>query len=60
MVYIIVFIIIALTLLGYFVLLPALSKFKKCDKCEGQGFWIGTRGDRQNCNICKGSGKVSK
>jgi DnaJ-class molecular chaperone len=36
------------------------SKFTKCNKCEGLGYWVGTRGDKQNCDICRGSGKVPK
>jgi len=36
------------------------SKFKKCNKCEGLGYWVGTRGDKQNCDVCRGSGKVLK
>jgi len=30
-----------------------------CPKCEGKGYWIGTRG-REWCDWCKGSGKLTQ
>jgi DnaJ-class molecular chaperone len=59
MIYLILFFIIA-ALAFLFYGSPMLSSSQKCQKCEGQGYWIGTRGDRQNCDVCKGTGKVPK
>jgi DnaJ-class molecular chaperone len=30
---------------------------KKCQNCKGEGYWIGTRGDRNNCKVCGGTGQ---
>ena len=35
------------------------SEFIRCHRCEGKGFWYGTRG-REDCNLCKGSGKLHR
>jgi len=29
-----------------------------CRKCNGQGYWIATRGEKEKCNLCWGSGKM--
>ncbi len=31
--------------------------FKKCDYCDGKGFWRGTRGEKNHCKQCMGTGK---
>ncbi|SER01791.1 hypothetical protein SAMN05444359_12187 [Neolewinella agarilytica] len=31
---------------------------KKCNNCKGKGYWIGTRGDRNNCKVCDGTGQL--
>lgn len=36
------------------------SPFEKCRKCDGMGYWIATRGEKEKCNLCKGSGQVYK
>jgi len=54
-----VFIVIAL----YYVVqvirgfLPASKPANACPRCDGQGYWLGTR-DRERCNWCKGTGKL--
>ncbi len=30
----------------------------KCRKCNGMGYWIATRGEKEKCNLCWGSGKM--
>lgn len=34
------------------------SDYKKCHKCEGKGYWIALRGEKNTCDACQGSGKV--
>jgi DnaJ-class molecular chaperone len=34
------------------------SEYKRCQKCDGKGFWRGMRGEKDKCDVCKGSGKV--
>lgn len=31
----------------------------KCSRCEGKGYWYGTRG-RETCDWCKGSGELPR
>ncbi|MGF1558170.1 MAG: hypothetical protein ACFCUL_03705 [Flavobacteriaceae bacterium] len=38
----------------------SFAKFKNCEKCNGKGYWLASRGDRYQCDHCKGSGKFSK
>ncbi|MEZ5007087.1 MAG: hypothetical protein R2728_12270 [Chitinophagales bacterium] len=43
-----------------FLVLKFIEPFRKkkgiCQKCDGKGYWLGTRG-REQCDWCKGSGK---
>ncbi len=34
------------------------STYKKCEKCDGKGYWRAMRGERDKCDICQGAGKV--
>ena len=34
------------------------SEYKTCEKCDGKGFWEATKGDKDKCDRCGGSGKV--
>lgn len=36
-----------------------LSDTKKCQRCDGKGWWQNTR-NRDRCEWCNGSGKVPK
>lgn len=38
-------------------LVVASMNAKKCDNCKGEGHWIGTRGERNNCKVCDGTGR---
>ncbi|MEM6723356.1 MAG: hypothetical protein AAF598_04915 [Bacteroidota bacterium] len=31
---------------------------KRCQACEGQGYWKGTRGDINQCTQCAGTGRM--
>jgi DnaJ-class molecular chaperone len=35
------------------------SEFVKCGRCEGKGFWYGTR-EKEICDWCRGSGKIPR
>ncbi len=37
----------------------ALSNRNRCDYCAGNGYWKGTRGEKNHCKACNGSGKVA-
>lgn len=37
----------------------AASSDEICSRCEGRGFWYGTRG-KEKCDWCKGSGRLPK
>jgi DnaJ-class molecular chaperone len=37
----------------------AASKDEKCSRCDGNGYWYGTRG-KEKCEWCKGSGRLPK
>ncbi len=28
-----------------------------CEYCDGKGHWLGTRGEKNRCKVCNGSGK---
>ena len=34
------------------------SEYIPCEKCDGKGYWIATKGEKDKCDRCKGSGKV--
>ncbi len=36
-----------------------LGKYKACPRCQGLGYWEGTR-SREKCEWCKGSGKLPR
>ena len=44
---------------GYFLfrLIMFQVEGKRCPACNGQGYWVGTRGDRNTCKECDGSGR---
>lgn len=57
-----------LRILFYFVLLYGafeLVKFlflkaktiNQCEYCDGLGYWLGTRGEKNHCKRCDGGGK---
>jgi DnaJ-class molecular chaperone len=37
----------------------ASSTDERCGRCDGRGFWYGTRG-KEKCYWCKGSGRMPK
>ncbi|RAW00061.1 hypothetical protein [Pseudochryseolinea flava] len=39
--------------------MSATAKDEKCSRCDGRGFWYGTRG-KEKCEWCRGSGKLPK
>jgi len=56
----IVVLLVILALAGFivFVVMKLLSQnHNRCRNCNGQGFWKGTRGEKNTCKVCKGSGK---
>ncbi|WP_138657305.1 hypothetical protein [Maribacter algarum] len=34
------------------------SEYKKCQKCDGKGYWRATKGEKDKCDVCQGAGKV--
>ena len=32
----------------------------KCEDCNGHGYWLGTRGERNDCRTCRGTGKKQR
>ena len=34
-----------------------LLKASNCQSCKGTGYWEGTRGERNRCDACSGTGK---
>ncbi|TSE06350.1 MULTISPECIES: hypothetical protein [Aquimarina] len=36
------------------------SEYKSCKKCDGKGYWIAMRGEKDKCDICKGSGRIPR
>ena len=49
-------IVIAFTLYLIYNLLSAVRN-NMCPDCEGKGYWLGTRGDKNHCKTCDGSGR---
>lgn len=35
------------------------KEYKDCHRCEGKGYWYGTRG-REECNLCRGTGQQKR
>jgi len=35
----------------------ASVKSNRCKHCEGYGYWKGTRGEKNFCKVCDGTGK---
>ncbi len=54
--------VLAIAAIIYFVVVyfGESSKFETCGKCEGQGFWRGTRGEKEKCDNCNGAGRFPK
>lgn len=54
-----ILILLAVFALMYFLATLLLSYMNRnvCRNCDGQGYWIGVRGDRNHCKVCDGSGK---
>ena len=56
---------IALLLVGFglvaYVIIQLYSMYRVnsnlCEVCDGDGFWRGTRGEKNPCRACGGSGK---
>ena len=40
--------------------LASQINFNKCPECDGLGYWVGTRGDKNTCKKCNGSGKKQR
>ncbi|MDB4292037.1 hypothetical protein N9954_01415 [Maribacter sp.] len=34
------------------------SQYKRCEKCDGKGYWRAIRGEKDKCDVCQGSGKT--
>jgi hypothetical protein len=54
--------IVALMGVGYYLYrkLSYPSAYINCGKCQGKGYWIAMRGEKDKCDVCMGSGKVLK
>lgn len=50
--------VIAITIYFIYNLLSAYRN-TMCPRCEGKGYWLGTRGDKNYCKACDGSGRSS-
>ena len=37
-----------------------ITNSHQCAKCEGKGYWRATRGEKEKCDACMGTGKVPK
>ena len=38
----------------------AMVTSNQCQKCNGEGYWKETRGERNFCKDCNGTGQVNK
>ncbi len=45
--------------LGYYIF-NYIQVHNKCQKCDGKGYWRAMRGEKEKCDMCKGTGKISK
>lgn len=41
-------------------LVMSLLTANNCKDCFGEGYWVGTRGDRNTCHTCSGTGKKNR
>ena len=41
-----------------FNLIVGLVNANKCSYCDGYGYWQGTRGEKNFCKTCNGTGKA--
>lgn len=54
---IVVFVLLFLGLQIFNFLTKKASSINNCSDCEGQGYWLGTRGEKNPCKTCNGSGR---
>ncbi len=57
------FLILAIIIgLIYFIFRVVMSVWQAqfCQHCKGEGYWKGTRGDRNFCSACNGTGTSSR
>ena len=46
---------------AYYLLQKGMVKVAQrnnCLECQGKGYWEGTRGEKNRCKICDGTGKL--
>lgn len=50
---------IAIFAVGYYIFKMIMSSHGAtiCTNCEGHGYWKGTRGEKNKCKKCEGTGK---
>jgi DnaJ-class molecular chaperone len=42
----------------FFVFNNSKSNKYLCERCEGNGYWRGLRGERNHCKACDGTGSI--
>jgi len=50
--------IVIVSLFIFFIFNNAKSNEYFCERCEGQGYWRGLRGERNHCKACDGTGSI--
>ena len=55
-------IIILLAAIVYYIIKKIIpkSEYRSCQKCNGKGYWIAMRGEKEKCDICKGAGMIPR
>lgn len=53
---IIIVVAIVLCLIALFRMWAPKNNSDRCKRCDGKGYWEGTRG-KETCDVCKGSGE---
>ena len=57
MIRVLIFVVI-ITIILYFIIKKSNTGIAICDRCDGQGYWKGLRGERNNCKQCGGTGEI--
>lgn len=55
-----IILIAAIAVVGFGIYKAVFKTSDECEKCEGAGYWRGTRGEKEKCDNCGGTGTIPR